>query len=95
MKAPTVLPGWECSIAVPEMTARYGAVLINPEGMMRGVSETGILRRYGVEVLGDVGTGGWFVRMGDVGSVMGRIDCGGGCWVMREYDLQCILDRDT
>ena len=36
-KASTVLPRWECFITVPEMTARYGAVLISQESMERGV----------------------------------------------------------
>ena len=57
-KASTVLPRWECSIAVSVVTARYGAVLNNRGGMMRGVSETGVLRRYGEGVLGDTGAGG-------------------------------------
>jgi len=38
---------WVFSIAVSEVTALYGAVQTNPGGMMRGVSETGVLRRYG------------------------------------------------
>ena len=36
-KASTVLPRWECSIAVPAVMARYGGVLTSLGGMMRGV----------------------------------------------------------
>ena len=32
--------------------------------MVRDVSETVVLRRYGDGVLGDIGFRGWFVRMG-------------------------------
>ena len=46
MKASTVLPRWGCFIALSAVTARYGAVLTNRGGMVRGVSETGALRRY-------------------------------------------------
>ena len=31
--------GWECSIAVSAVTARYGGVLTNWGGMVRGVKE--------------------------------------------------------
>jgi len=46
------------------VTARYGGVLASLGGMIRGVVETRVLRRYGVGDLGDIGGRGWFVKMG-------------------------------
>ena len=43
MKASTVLPGGDVSIAVPAVMVRYGAVQTNPGGMVRDVSGTVIL----------------------------------------------------
>ena len=37
---------------------------------MRGVSQTGVLRRYKVGDLVDIGGGGWFVRIGGEGCAM-------------------------
>ena len=49
--------GWECFIAVSEVTVWYGAVPTRRGSMTRGV-------------LGDIVGEGWFVRMGDVWCVM-------------------------
>jgi len=40
---------------------------------MKGVLENGVLRRYGEEGLGDIGTGEWFVREHDLKCVRNYI----------------------
>ena len=66
MKAAAVLPQGECSIAVSEVTARYRAVPSRRRGIMRGVLENGVLRRYGVGDLGNIRGGRGLMREHDL-----------------------------
>ena len=81
MKASTVLRGWGCFIAVSAVTARYGGVLTNRGGMVRGVSEIGVLRRHGE---------GFRRYRGRRVVCDERGDCAGGCWGMRGCDMHCV-----